>query len=296
MILLKFQFIAPYLPGDVSAEKVNKWFSDTIDRLEKIGWSEDAKKAGVGLLSAYYIFPTETSERLFFADHLVSYRELTPRELSMFPKQQFKSGAFATTYFAECRKYLPYLVEKFKENGGKMILKRINSLEELAGIYHVVFNCPGLSARTLVKDDQVFPIRGQLLRVRAPWLKHSIIAGDSYMLPNTDVVIVGGTRTVNDWNANADPNDTKTIYENACKVFPGLKGAEIVNVWAGLRPGRTRPRIEKESFVFGNNKLEVIHNYGHGGSGVTLSWGCANEAVDLLTQTLTEGKLFKSNI
>ena len=45
----------------------------------------------------------------------------------------------------------------------------------------------------------------------------------------------------------------------------------------GLRPSRTEVRLEEE--IIGSTR--VIHNYGHGGAGVTLSWGCADEVVSI---------------
>ncbi|MEI2710880.1 MAG: FAD-dependent oxidoreductase [Chitinophagaceae bacterium] len=48
----------------------------------------------------------------------------------------------------------------------------------------------------------------------------------------------------------------------------------MIGSWAGLRPFRNLVRLERE----GN----VVHNYGHGGSGFTLSFGCASEVVSLI--------------
>ena len=46
----------------------------------------------------------------------------------------------------------------------------------------------------------------------------------------------------------------------------------------GLRPYRGSGfRLEHEKF----GRRDVIHNYGHGGCGVTLSWGCAQLSVEL---------------
>jgi len=64
-------------------------------------------------------------------------------------------------------------------------------------------------------------------------------------------------------------------------VLPGIKDAPIKTVFVGLRPGRTAVRVEDELIREGVRQINVIHNYGHGGSGVTLSWGCAQEVVHL---------------
>jgi D-amino-acid oxidase len=49
---------------------------------------------------------------------------------------------------------------------------------------------------------------------------------------------------------------------------------------AGLRPHRAKSyRLEPELL---GNKL-VVHNYGHGGAGITMSWGCAQEVIDIIS-------------
>ena len=66
-------------------------------------------------------------------------------------------------------------------------------------------------------------------------------------------------------------------------------GAAVVMVGAMLGLGRllrpTRPQVRLEAEPPGTGPL-VVHNYGHGGAGVTLSWGCAREAAGLAAQAL----------
>ncbi|HIN08299.1 MAG TPA: FAD-binding oxidoreductase, partial [Candidatus Poseidoniales archaeon] len=61
-------------------------------------------------------------------------------------------------------------------------------------------------------------------------------------------------------------------------MWPGLDTSRITGVAVGLRPARSAVRLELES-----GERPLIHNYGHGGGGVTLSWGCADEVVALLS-------------
>lgn len=62
---------------------------------------------------------------------------------------------------------------------------------------------------------------------------------------------------------------------------PPLKISQdrLMRITVCTRPFRPAgPRIERE--VFGDKT--VVHNYGHGGSGWSLSWGCAAEAIGLV--------------
>jgi len=162
--------------------------------------------------------------------------------------------------------------------------KKVKSLEELAGQYDIVINCTGVEASSLVPDDKVRPVRGQVFRVNAPWIKHAVMAGSHYILPNSDTVILGGTKQVGNWSREVNADDSRDIMDNCCDIYPSLRSAQIIREWVGLRPGREEVRIESE--VINSNgfrdKLHVVHNYGHGGSGVTLFWGCAQEVLVLV--------------
>jgi D-amino-acid oxidase len=56
-------------------------------------------------------------------------------------------------------------------------------------------------------------------------------------------------------------------------IDPRLRGAEILGHRVGLRPCRPEVRLESEPLDGG----VLWHNYGHGGAGISLSWGCAAE-------------------
>lgn len=43
-------------------------------------------------------------------------------------------------------------------------------------------------------------------------------------------------------------------------------------------------------------QLQIIHNYGHGGSGVTLSYGCAIEVGDIVNDIMTNANTPKSKL
>jgi D-amino-acid oxidase len=61
---------------------------------------------------------------------------------------------------------------------------------------------------------------------------------------------------------------------------PALGDATVLEHLVGLRPGRPTVRLELDL----KGSTRVVHNYGHGGSGVTLGWGCAAEVVELVQQ------------
>ena len=93
-------------------------------------------------------------------------------------------------------------------------------------------------------------------------------------------MILGGVAQENNWNVEPTDEDRNFILDKCSKIIPELKDAEIIEDIVGLRPGRTEVRLDKEII---SDKI-VIHNYGHGGSGVTLSWGCAEEVVEIVNE------------
>lgn len=169
-----------------------------------------------------------------------------------------------------------------------MITRRITALSQLTQAYDLVINCTGLGSRYLsdVQDQSVVPIRGQVIRVRAPWVRHAVMAGSSYILPNRDCIILGGTKEVDNYSLSPDPETAERILRECTKVLPSLAKAVKVADCVGLRPYRPEIRIEVDPSC-----AKIIHNYGHGGSGVTLCWGSALEVVRLARESLQKAAL-----
>ena len=177
--------------------------------------------------------------------------------------------------------YLSYLMDRFAASGGTVHRRTLSSLAEVAGEASVVVNCVGLAARELVGDTSMHPIRGQIARVRNPGLTRFVLDEDNpegvtYIVPRSQDCILGGTAEENEWGLEPDPQTASGILHRCTQLEPSLAQAEVLEHKVGLRPGRPAIRLERED---GPNGTLLIHNYGHGGSGITLSWGCAEEVL-----------------
>jgi len=169
----------------------------------------------------------------------------------------------------ETPKYLDYLQRRFR--GELRLGVTLRSLDELPG--DVVVNCTGVGARLLANDGEVAPHRGQVVVADKLDLPAVLVHETSlaYAIPRTNDCILGGT---NDESDNVEPSAEDTAKVLAiCREYLGVTG-RVREVKVGLRPfRRSGVRLEREG--------RVIHNYGHGGSGFTVSWGCAEQVATL---------------
>jgi D-amino-acid oxidase len=180
--------------------------------------------------------------------------------------------------------YLGYLMRRFESLGGQIVTRALASVDEAFAHCDRVVDCAGLGARELVGDRALTPIRGQVVRVAQVgigrfWLDDYGPHGITYIIPRTNDCILGGTAEEGSEDLAPDAATAAAIVARCVALEPRLRDAAILEHKVGLRPGRPTVRLEAEHWAPG--KL-LIHNYGHGGAGVTLSWGCAAEVVGLL--------------
>jgi D-amino-acid oxidase len=196
----------------------------------------------------------------------------------------YLDGHALTVPIVEMPIYLAYLMDRFAAAGGSVQMRTLSSLDEADA--RVVVNCVGLGARDLVDDVSMEPIRGQIVRVRNPGIERFVLdeenpEGVTYIVPRSGDCILGGTAEEGAWDLEPNPETAACILRRCTHLEPRLEGAEVLEHKVGLRPGRPEIRLERE-----DGPIPRIHNYGHGGSGITLSWGCAEETLRLVQETL----------
>ncbi len=200
----------------------------------------------------------------------------------------YRDGHAFTAPIIEMPVYLDHLLRRFTAAGGTVEERAVSSLDGASAGFRVVVNCAGLGAREISADDSMTPIRGQIVRVSNPGLDNFLLDEDgpdgvTYVIPRTEDCILGGTAEEGEWGTEPDPEIAAAIMRRCTELEPRLAGAEILEHRAGLRPGRPEVRLEAEIL---ENGIPCVHNYGHGGSGVTLSWGCAEDAARLVWEAL----------
>jgi D-amino-acid oxidase len=190
-------------------------------------------------------------------------------------------------------RYLAWLEQRLTRAAGRVRAHAYRSLTEAATQAPIVVNCSGIGAATLVPDPGVTPVRGQVVVVRHGGAFRQFFVDETpgateliYAFPHGDTAVLGGTTQRGDGTLEPSEAITEAILRRCTAVLPELRGAEVLGTRVGLRPAREEVRLEAEDGLEGM----LVHNYGHGGAGVTVSWGCAAEVLDLVKQAGLPGR------
>jgi len=219
-------------------DRIEDWSRRTLDELRAL--SGDLK-TGVRMVAGIEA-SRQPAQEPWWAHLVPDLRRCDPAELP----GPFVDGFRFTAPLVDMPKYLGYLMDRLRTAGGEVDLRRIRTMTEAAEEASVVVNCAGVGARLLVPDEGVWPIRGQLVVVENPGI-------DEFFSEDTGL-----------------SSELRHIYPHGDTVV--LRSAHVLGHRVGLRPTRVSVRVEEVSA-----KRRVLHNYGHGGAGVTLSWGCAKD-------------------
>jgi D-amino-acid oxidase len=254
-------------------EKVLPWAAFTYKKYMELS---NIPGIGIGISNFVQIFDHKVKDP-FWKPAVRDFRRVTKNEMP----SGYVDGYIVPVACIETPVYMDYLVNRFEESGGKItkLDRDIENIEEISADSRLIINCSGLGAGKIFNDKEVFPIRGQLVKTSNPGLKDCVNEEEgplavSYIVPHGSYCILGGTAEDNNWSLEIDPKTSEEILAK-CKVLdPRLNGAKVLGHRVGLRPGRTEVRLELEQI---SPDCAVIHNYGHGGAGFTLSWGCSED-------------------
>ncbi len=198
----------------------------------------------------------------------------------------FVSGWRYTAPVIDMPVYLRYLMRRLRAAGGVITLGTISSFEEAHQIAPIVVNCTGLGARDLVPDTSMVPVRGQLVVADNPgidWFFAEYAEQEcdlTYFLPHEGYLILGGSAEPGYEDLTPNPQTIDGILQRCASIEPTLRRVRVRGYRVGLRP--SRPQIRLERLEMEHPRRYVIHNYGHGGGGISLSWGCAHEVLELI--------------
>ena len=278
---------AVWFPYDAEpAEKVIPWALRTFDALVDLA---RVPESGVTMIETRQFLRSNEIEIPDWAI-LLGAQLLSSVATCLWPVQDcaqrggysFKAGYSLRVPLTDTTIYLDYLATRFRKAGGKIHANvHFQNLEDVDPKFELVINCAGIGARELVQDIDLEPHRGQVAIVpRIEALSCAIVCDEAplmYAIPRSNDCVFGGTNEVSD-DLAADPETTSQIVAECSRVL-NIGKPNVLAERVGLRPfRRSGVRLERDRLRDGRI---VIHNYGHGGAGFTLSWGCAREVLEM---------------
>lgn len=276
-----------WLPGPAEpAADVARWARTTLVELLALA---DDPSAGVHPTEGHLLH----TRPLPPPDWAPAVEDLVSLEAVADPVPGYPFGYRVRLPLVDLPTYLPYLRRRLTLAGGTVTRLPLSALPPRG----LVVNCTGLSARALVPDPTVHPVRSQVVLLSDPGLSrwcHYAEPGEQplYVLPRGRDVVVGGTGEDGRWDLTPDPLLAEHLLERARVAVPQLAGARVLGHRVGLLPARPAVRLEVEHRPTDTDtgpdtspgtgpgprpSHSVVHCYGHGGSGLALSWGCAED-------------------
>lgn len=244
-------------------DRVTAWASRSREVFERLAGEEST---GVALREGIELF-TSPQPDPWWGSAVPDLRRAAPLP------EPYRDGWTFTAPVAEMPVYLEWLRARVIGLGGSVTRMALAALPAGGDL---VVNCTGLGSRLLAGDAELSPVRGQVVLVEQFGLDRWWLdpAGPTYVVPRSRHVVVGGTDDEGEWSRTPSAEVTERILARAALLVPELARARIHRVAVGLRPTRPTVRLERVG--------RVVHCYGHGGAGMTLSWGVADEVCALV--------------
>jgi D-amino-acid oxidase len=255
----------------------------------------------------FYIYEDSHDESLpdrMGVQPIEEYNKYTPSRTGC----DIRGGYTCEEYFVEMPEYIPQLFKTYNRLGGTLTQRTLTAAD-IPDLRGTVFNCSGYGSLELFDDTSMRAIRGHILTLPydgefpLPFSYTYTPTTDeyghyAYMYPREDTVLFGGSYLKGDiingeWDGETPKKpmtiDGETIPERIYTVNADIMSdhdsvsldKSNVSAKQGYRPYRSNGmRVEQDADG-------IIHNYGHGGSGVSMSWWSAIKAVNYMTDVDT---------
>lgn len=263
----------PYLADD---PRILKWSTRSLR--EFAGHAGDGR-TGVRMMPGIEAYDEHLPQIPSWARSVPGYRECDTVDVPA-----GYAGAWQYTIpLIDMPRYLDHLVARLIAAGARLTIgPRLTSFDGLDS--DLIINCAGLRAADLVDDPKLIPVRGQLVVIANPGIERffqdNVVGAMTCIFPHRDHAVLGGSSIVGETSLEWDDAEEAAIIDRCAAIDARIASATVVGRRVGLRPSRTQVRLERDE-----RDPRVIHNYGHGGSGVTLSWGCAADVLRLAQDT-----------
>ena len=276
------------IDAKTNPEKIQTWTRATINRFHSIYSSEENARVQACLQQGYFMLTKHLPDP-WYKDDVFGFRHVDINSVEAkvlnVPPQFVDIWAFMA-YSVEPTPYLGWLLDKIRERGATIEQRKILSFDELSS-YDIVINCTGLGSSDLLDDKMTFPIRGQVVKVEAPWIKHFMSYSEfdfiGYAIPRANGIVFGGSAVPYVRDETPDEETAEKILNVAKGYFPSLHGAKT-DSWVGVRPMRDPIVLKSDEGPSGVLRVDC---YGHGGQGVLQSWGCAVDIGNIVEKKLS---------
>ncbi|MFI1865372.1 FAD-dependent oxidoreductase [Streptomyces jumonjinensis] len=291
---------------EMSLERSRAWCMVSYRRFTALS---DDPATGVRLRTAvsYFRAPVAELPREHFKMRELSHLPGFRHDRSLIGEHRLSSASGAVDAYAhlapviDTPAYTAWLLDRVRRSGCPIEAETVDGAltehEHRLRSRHradVIVNCTGLGALGLAADPALYALRGALFHLRndgrsLPRLTTAhIMAFDAshggqnmvFVVPHDEIVVLGGLVEAGEWSTalTYGYRPIRDMVERCGDFLPELRAAAPAAdpVRVGVRPARKGGvRVEAEPGT------RIVHNYGHGGSGFTLSWGCAEHTPEL---------------
>ena len=212
--------------------------------------------------------------------------------------QGVRWGCEYKTFCVNVPMYSSWLLKRFQGRGGKIVQRTLKSAndafsvveQEGLGQVKTVVNCSG---HNFGLDPKMKILRGQTVLVKNEYprtVTRQMADGTWATLiprPRGGGTIVGVSKEAGDLEEQPRPETTRVLLENSIRYFPDFVGHiedfQVLKENVGRRPWREGGlRMELENLP---GARQIVHGYGAGGRGYELSWGVAEQLVQIVKGT-----------